>query len=227
MGGVAGKCLPSKQRETGSNMPKGSEERTNARKEEIIHACARLYETMSFKEITIKEIGQATSFTRTSIYNYFRTKEEIFLALFQREYALWTEEMKRICSAYPVLSKQEFARALAHSLEERETLLKLLSMNLYDMEENSRMDRLVEFKSVYGRAIEQLENCLKQFFPAMNEQDRSKFVFSFLPFMFGIYPYAVVTPKQKEAMEQAGVNYLYLSIYDLIYMQVSKLLGEE
>ena len=38
-------------------MPKGSEELTNARKEEIIGACAALYETMSFKDITIRDIG--------------------------------------------------------------------------------------------------------------------------------------------------------------------------
>ena len=67
-------------------MSRGSPALTAARKEEIIQACAKLNETMSFKEITIKEIGAATSFTRTSIYNYFETKEEIFLALLQREY---------------------------------------------------------------------------------------------------------------------------------------------
>ena len=59
-------------------MPKGSKELTSARKDEIINACAALYETMSFREITLKEIGRQTSFTRTSIYNYFQTKEEIF-----------------------------------------------------------------------------------------------------------------------------------------------------
>ena len=70
-------------------MPKGSPGLTEARREEIVNACEKLYQTMSFKEITIKEIGNATSFTRTSIYNYFQTKEEIFLALLQREYELW------------------------------------------------------------------------------------------------------------------------------------------
>ncbi len=38
-------------------MTRGSEELTNARKEEIIRACASLYKAMSFKDITIKEIG--------------------------------------------------------------------------------------------------------------------------------------------------------------------------
>lgn len=43
-------------------MPKGSEELTNARKEEIIDACASLYETKSFRDITIRDIGEKTSF---------------------------------------------------------------------------------------------------------------------------------------------------------------------
>ena len=50
-------------------MPKGSEARTSARKEEIVSACASLYETMSFRDITLRDIGEKTSFTRTSIYN--------------------------------------------------------------------------------------------------------------------------------------------------------------
>ena len=74
-------------------MPKGSEELTNARKEEIINACASLYETMGFKDITIRDIGAETSFTRTSIYNYFQTKEEIFLALLRRTWKRLLQKM--------------------------------------------------------------------------------------------------------------------------------------
>ena len=77
-------------------MPKGSPELTASRKEEIINACEKLYQTMSFKEITIRDIGAVTSFTRTSIYNYFQTKEEIFLALFEREYDRWNESLVAI-----------------------------------------------------------------------------------------------------------------------------------
>ena len=69
-------------------MPKGSAKLTNSRREEIISACRKLYQTMSYREITIKEIAEETSFTRPSIYNYFETKEEIFLALFRRNMRL-------------------------------------------------------------------------------------------------------------------------------------------
>ena len=46
-------------------MPKGSAALTRARREEIIAACRNLYETESFRDITLKEIGRLTSFART------------------------------------------------------------------------------------------------------------------------------------------------------------------
>ena len=206
-------------------MPKGSEELTAARKAEIITACAELYKTMSFKDITIKEIGNATSFTRTSIYNYFQTKEEIFLALLQREYELWNDRLEEIRAGHERMTGEEFADALAHSLEERGNLLKIMSMNHYDMEENSRIERLIEFKVAYGKSLAEVRNCLDKFFPEMTAQDKQDFIFSFFPFMFGIYPYTVVTEKQREAMSQAKVNYVYMSIYEITYAEVKKLLG--
>lgn len=208
-----------------NDMPKGSEELTNTRKEEIINACALLYDKKSFREITIKDIGDVTSFTRTSIYNYFQTKEEIFLALLQREYQKWINDMKQMRQSIPFMTSSKFAEEFSHLLEKRNNLLKLLSMNHYDMEENSRMERLIEFKFVYGQSLDEVENCLKQYFPEMSEKKRKEFLFSFFPFMFGIYPYAIVTEKQKEAMKAADVNYIYMNVYDLIYMQVCKLLN--
>ena len=65
-------------------MSRGSPQLTEARKDEIINACAKLYETRGFREITLKEIGAATTLTRTGIYLYFETREEIFLALLRR-----------------------------------------------------------------------------------------------------------------------------------------------
>ena len=134
-------------------MPKVSQEFSTSRREEIISACEKLYQTMNFKDITIIEIGKITSFTRTSIYNYFNTKEEIFLALHQKEYELWIDELEKIISDNETLTREEFADLLAKSLENRLQLLKLMSMNHFDMEMNSRQENLIEFKKVYGQSL--------------------------------------------------------------------------
>ncbi len=200
-------------------------EHSDLRKEEILEACKELYDRYSFKDITIKLISEHTSFSRPSIYNYFETKEEIFLALFQQEYEKWTEELDEIRNQNDILSKEEFAKLLAHTLEDKERLLKLLSMNMYDIEENSRMEKLKEFKRAYGNSVHAVKLCLNKFFKDMTEEETIKFIYLFFPFMFGIYPYVVVTEKQKQAMEEVGIHYKYYSIYELAYMEIKKLLG--
>ena len=206
-------------------MPKGSAELTNARREEILAACRKLYESLSFREITLKEIGRQTSFTRTSIYNYFETKEEIFLALFQREYELFAEELDALCRQKAARSLDELAAELAHALDNRPLMLKLLSMNLYDMEANSRMERLVEFKTAYGASKDALDRCLVRFLPGLGEEGRQTFLYAFLPFVYGLYPYTVVTDKQRQAMEEAGISYVYMSTYEMAYAFIRTMLG--
>ena len=205
-------------------MPAGSIERTNARKEEIINACEKLYQTMSFKEITLKEIGKETSFSRTSIYNYFQTKEEIFLALLKREYDSWIVQLHEAMEAKETMTDDEIADVLAGTLDNHRQLLKIMSMNHYDLEENSRMELLVEFKVSYGKAMKTVMELLSKFRKDMDSKKRQEFVYSFFPFMFGIYPYTVVTEKQKEAMKRAGVDYTYSSLYDLTFVAAKRML---
>lgn len=205
-------------------MPKGSEQLTRARKEEIIDACASLYEAMGFKDITIRDIGEKTSFTRTSIYNYFQTKEEIFLGLLHREYEAWTCDLKAIVRDHETMSPDQFAEAIAHTLEKRGCMLKLLSMNLYDMEGNSRIENLVDFKRVYADSMKALTSCLEKYFPYMTETDVQEFLYAVYPFLFGIYPYTTATEKQKQAMDLAHIKYVNYSIYEITVSFISKII---
>ncbi|MBQ9314670.1 MAG: TetR family transcriptional regulator [Clostridia bacterium] len=201
-----------------------SRETADNRKEEIINACEKLYKNTSFNEISIKLISEKTTFSRPSIYNYFNTKEEIFLALVTREYDRWIVDLNNIYSSRK-MSKKNFANRLAHSLENRINLLKLISVNMYDMEENSSVECVTEFKVSYGKSIEIVRNCLIKFFKEMTNKEIEKFIYTFFPFMIGIYPYAVVTDKKKEAMKKANIHYEYYSLYEIANMGIKKMLG--
>ena len=207
-------------------MFKGTPELIEKRLEEIINACEQLYQTMSFKEISLKEIGNVTSFSRPTIYNYFQTKEEIFLALFEREYDRWNEDLEMILEENASLMKEQVAEKIAHSLEKREQLLKLLSMNNYDMEANSRLELLTTFKAAYGKSMMNIRSILSKFCPEIGNEEQENFIYVFYPFMFGIYPYAKVTEKQKTAMKDAQVNYVDHSIYEITYNCLIRLLGK-
>ena len=134
-------------------MRKGTPEQVALKREEIVDACEQLYQTMSFREITLKEISKITSFSRPTIYNYFETKEEIFLALFKREYDRWNEALTAILEGNGWLTKAQLADRIAQSLADREQLLKILSMNNFDMEANSRQEMLTSFKYSYDSKL--------------------------------------------------------------------------
>ena len=206
-------------------MPKLSPEMTNARREEIIAACETLYEKMGFKDVTIKEIAAYTSLSRPSIYNYFETKEEIFLAILQKEYLAWVEALNREIEENDTMTKEEVAQTIARTLCDRPQILKIVSMNHYDMEANSREEKLIEFKKAYGASLKAVDRLLVKFCRDMSAQDRQAFIYSFFPFIYGIYPYTVVTDKQRRAMEQAIVPYVYYSAYEMTYQFLKKLLG--
>ncbi len=197
-------------------------EPAEVREEEILNACERLYEQKNFRDVTVKDIGAETSFSRPSIYNYFQTKEEIFLKLFEREYLLWCVDLEKI--AGEDTTAEDLPEKIALTLEKRTLMLKLLAVNLYDMEENSRIERLVSFKKAYGKSVALFDEILAKVFPEKTEQERRQTLVVTFQFIHGVYPFAHATPKQIEAMKEAGCRYDKKSIYELSLAGLKKIL---
>ncbi len=208
----------------GKNMPKGSIELIKSRQDEILNAAEELYQTKNFKDIILKDIADLTTFKRTSIYNYFETKEEIFLMLNKKQYESWTKDLEEIIQNNKTLSKDKIADLIAKTLEKRESMLRLMCMNHFDMEANSRLEILTEFKTAFGNSMKTVDKLLKKFCTEMNEADRQNFLYSLFPFIYGIYPYTKVNDKQKEAMKTADVGFKYQNIYEITYNCIKQLL---
>lgn len=205
-------------------MKKGTPELIFERREKIINACEKLYKTMSFKEITLKEIGSVVPFSRPTIYNYFHTKEEIFLALFRREYERWIVDLEAIYNENENLSNEDLASKIARSLSNRPQLMKLIAMNIYDMEANSRIELLTEFKITYRNLINTFEVIFEKYLVGMTKEQTRKLLYMFFSFVFGIYPMTNATEKQREAMKNAKIDFDQVSAYELTYAFLLKLL---
>ena len=120
-------------------MSRMSRDVVQRRPDEIVEACRQLYETHTFHEITLKDISERTSLSRPSIYNYFSTKEEIFLALLKKEYAMWADDLEAILRA-PSMDASYFSQVMAAALDRRQMMLRIQCMDLYEIEEHSGME---------------------------------------------------------------------------------------
>lgn len=205
-------------------MPASNPERSRSNRDEILLAAEKLYAEHDFRDISLGSIAELTTLSRPSIYNYFRTKEEIFLGLLDREYALWTEDLRKITPKV-ACSKATLAEALAKTLQKRKLMLKLLVSNLYDMENNSSLESLVAFKKTYWSSVEAVRACVTTCLPRYGEERAELFIKVFYPFVFGIYPYTAHSEQQKAAMKEAKIPLEESSIYDIARPGIERLLG--
>ncbi len=174
---------------------------------EILNACDALYAQKGFHDITLKDISEKTSFSRPSIYNYFQTKEEIFLGLLLRELKAWISSLKEISFGETKSAKEELASKIASTLSNRTTFLKILATNIYEIEENSRLERLAQYKTAYKEAFSVFTNIIEESASCTKESPEAV-TRLFFPFLSGVYPYAFPTQKQKDAMTAAEFEYV-------------------
>ena len=177
------------------------------RRTEILDACARIYAEKGFHDVTTRGIGQEISCSRPTIYNYFESKEEIFLGLLARESKAWLAELDNLEPSGKEPPKEEFAAKVAETLERRAIMLRIMAMNVYDIEEKSRLERLTEYKELFLQEYLAFGKALRRFMQDADEEKIAKVQRAFFPFMAGVYPYAHPTDKQREAMEKAGLDY--------------------
>jgi AcrR family transcriptional regulator len=205
-------------------MPKVTEEHKENRKQEIIDACEKIYKERGFTAVNIKEISTATSFTRPAIYSYFETKDEILLALLNREYTKWIASLEEAERQIKQDDKEDTASLIAHTLDDREILLRIQNMNLFEMEINCRVERLAEFKVLYRTVVETLTRIAQAYSPHSTEDEITRFCMNLNSFLFGVYPFVYHTEKQLKAMELADVPHYETTIFDMAYQCLLKLL---
>lgn len=207
-------------------MPKVSKEHMEERRNEIINACEKIYKEKGFYGVTLKEIGNETSFTRPAMYTYFETKDEILLALLEREYEAWCDSLETVRKSTAKKSRKKLAEAIAHTLDSRETLLRIQNMNLFEIEQNSRVECLAEFKKVYKRTLGIMMDILKAYKPDMKDKERETISLTFFSFLFGVYPFVFHTEKQLQAMEIADVRQSEVTIFDMVYELLIRIIPE-
>lgn len=205
-------------------MPRGSPELTEKRKNEILDACKEIYKSKGFYGVNIKEISTKISLTRPAIYNYFETKEEILLGLLAREYEDWYTELEAVIRPAKDMNTAALANCLAETLADKDVMLRILNMNLYDIEQNSRIERLAEFKMLYARAISAITEILRSYKSDIISHDCTDFCNSFCAFMIGAYPFTHHTEKQNQAMELAGMKFEEPTVYQMVYKCLLRLI---
>jgi len=80
-------------------MPKGiplTEEDQARRRHEIFHQVVKVFVKKGFREASMHEIAQAAGLGKSTLYDYFKTKDEILIYFFEDQLSDLTDEAQKI-----------------------------------------------------------------------------------------------------------------------------------
>lgn len=124
-----------------------------ARRRAILGVAARLLGRKQYHRITMAEVARRCHLAKGTLYLYFRSKEELFLAALEDELAQWFDALGQrltlLCEQPPAADVADrFAATVTASLVDRETLVDLLPLLHSVLEQNIDEDAAVAFKQM-------------------------------------------------------------------------------
>lgn len=193
-------------------------EQIETRREEILNACEALFQECDLDAITLKAIAERTSISRTSLYSYYQTRDDVLLGVLEREYLGWLEALQLGLKREEPLAPDELCAFLTDSMLGRTTMRRLLSVNLTDIEKNCSMEKLKAFKKNAVVPVHAaVESLIDRTFPEADAHARERFFCLFFLLAVNMYPFTHPTPKQAEACKEAGMSKPSISERDLCY----------
>lgn len=138
-----------------------SPEQKAERMEAIMNAAERLFSELPYHEINMGLIAKELGWSRSNLYKYAATQEEIFLALHSRANRAYIEELvaklknKRQSNA-------EFARAWARVTAHHGEFLRYQDILAAIIESNTSLERLVEFKRAFAEMVVPVVSLLQE-----------------------------------------------------------------
>jgi AcrR family transcriptional regulator len=197
-----------------------------SRQAEIISACDTLFSQYGYDGVNIKAISKITSFKRTTIYIYYKTKDEVLLDLLKKELLDWDISLQRVIEATETMTKEQYCTFLAESVASRDKMLRLLVILLSTIENQCGIERLTAFKRETGGALGTIRKSLDAYFPEGDASKKDFFMTAMMSIIQGLYPLAFPSQKQIDAMAMAGRNYTAPDFRGTLHRCLSLLLSD-
>jgi AcrR family transcriptional regulator len=178
-----------------------TEEQKESRVAEIVAATARLYETHRLEDINLSLIAKEAKFTRSNLYKYFNTKEEIFLEFIKRDIERWRQDLLAAYERDRTYSVEEFASIWVRVLVKHPRFLRLQSILYTILEKNVSVQSLVDFKRRLNDDVSAVVELMCTVLPVCNQGKAAEFILLQSAMASGLYAMTNISDVQQEVLD--------------------------
>lgn len=180
-----------------------SDQQKEERMEEIKHAVDQLFSTKDYHEITLTTIAEALGWSRTKLYQYVTTKEEIFLELIGCKRDAYMDAFMLTYPLGATYSLEVLSEVWANLLNSHCDYLRYSDILSTIIETNVSVERLAAFKQSYYIRAEKLNSRLADNLHITTEQ-ADHLSLAIYHYAIGMQCSCTKNPLIRQAMELIG-----------------------
>ncbi|MBC8072703.1 MAG: TetR family transcriptional regulator [Deltaproteobacteria bacterium] len=181
-----------------------------ARREAILAVAAGALGRRQYASVTMAEIAEQCGLAKGTLYLYFDSKEELFLATLELELSAWFEHLATRMLAAGRMSARGFAELVARSLGEHETLADLLPLLHTVLEQNIRLEAALRFKLMLRDRVVAGGALVEQVVERMRDGDGVRVLLRTHALVVGLRQMADPPPQLRELLGREELAVLHI-----------------
>lgn len=154
-----------------------TDEKKTIRKDAIYAAALSLFKRDGYEKVSLNGIAAEAGFTKSNLYRYFSSKDEIFLNIFSDLFEGWVDDcLKRLRKLEQDVSIKQFAKTWIASLKPHPQYLDLTPLLFTALERNSSFEQLIAFKTVARDRLYEVAVEICRIYPYLIVPDAFKYL---------------------------------------------------
>ncbi len=129
-----------------------SAEQKALRRHEVLKAAEKYFLEVGYEAFSMAQLAKKTGVAKGTLYLYFKTREELFLTLYEQSLIRWSQVF--IGHLSDVTTSKAYAQTLYNTAMADGTFLPLLIRLEHIIEHNVAIPRLITSKQVFIREVE-------------------------------------------------------------------------
>ena len=174
----------------------------------------------------VADIAADTGLAKGTVYRYFQSKEQIFLALLSEDFAALFSQLETVVAALPqpfVAAAEPFAKGYLRLLQQSDSLLPLLALLNAVLEQNLPQPQLLAFKQQLAQALDTLGAQLAKRFTELTATSASQLLLHSYALTLGLYQSTRLPPPVLALLQQAGLSQLRRDFNTELLSAISRL----
>jgi AcrR family transcriptional regulator len=137
--------------------PRKPQERTAVTRDLLLRAAEQVFARVGYEKAQVEEIAVAAGFSKGALYAHFKSKEELFLALYERKTASYQAQLRQALESTPNREEKTdaFRSFYINLSKEKDWALIILEVKLFIRRHPEVKVRLRQIDEQVGDGIEQ------------------------------------------------------------------------